>query len=75
MRVLTEISTTDFFNGYSKSQDILFSLALGIYPHLNVKDAAFCLVYKGKQYNLRTSSILHMERMDIRHQLLAVREE
>lgn len=54
-----------FFNGYSKTTDIFFSMALGVYPHLNVKDAAFCVVVDGVQHNLRSSAILGMERMDI----------
>ena len=54
-----------FFNGYSKTEDVFFAMALGVYPHLNVKDATFCLTLDGVQYNLRASALLGMERMDI----------
>lgn len=55
-----------FFNGYSHDGDIFFSAALGVYPHLNIMDGAFCVVYKGVQHNLRVSRHLGMERMDTR---------
>ena len=28
-----------FFNGYSRSSDVFFAAALGVYPHLNIMDA------------------------------------
>ena len=53
-----------FFNGYSKDGDVFFAAAMGIYPHLNVIDASFCVVHEGKQYNVHSSRILGMERME-----------
>src|SRR6202000_3094509 len=38
----------------------------GVYPHLNVMDAAFSIVAGGVQHNLRASRLLAMERMDTR---------
>lgn len=52
-----------FFSGYTHDGGVFFALAFGIYPHLNVKDAAFCVVLDGVQHNLRASVELHMERM------------
>jgi hypothetical protein len=54
-----------FFNGYTRDGSVFFALALGIYPHLNVKDAAFCVVVNGVQHNLRASAELRMERLDM----------
>lgn len=53
-----------FFNGYHKSEDIFFAAALGVYPYVNVMDAAFSLIVDGVQHNLLASRVLHMERMD-----------
>ncbi len=53
-----------FFNGYSSDGSSFFALALGVYPHLNVMDGAFCVVADGVQHNLRASRVLGMERMD-----------
>ena len=30
-----------FFNGYTPDGELFFAAALGVYPHLNVMDAAF----------------------------------
>jgi hypothetical protein len=54
-----------FFNGYSTDGRIHFALALGVYPHLNIMDAAFAVRINDRQYNLRASRHLGMERMDI----------
>ncbi|MCH7630228.1 MAG: hypothetical protein IH997_16220 [Proteobacteria bacterium] len=54
-----------FFNGYAPDGSGFFAVAFGIYPHLNVADAAFCVVRDGKQYNLHASRELNMERMDL----------
>ncbi|WP_225007949.1 MULTISPECIES: hypothetical protein [Novosphingobium] len=54
-----------FFNGYAPDGSGFFAVAFGIYPHLNVADAAFCVVRNGKQYNLHASRELNMERMDL----------
>ena len=45
-------------------ESVFFAAALGVYPHLNVMDAAFCVVHDGVQHNLRASRLLNMERMD-----------
>jgi hypothetical protein len=55
-----------FFNGYSADGSIFFAAALGVYPQLDVIDAAFCLVIDGKQHNIRASRRLNSERMDLR---------
>jgi hypothetical protein len=55
-----------FFNGYSPDGELFFAAALGVYPHLNIMDAAFCVIHDGRQYNLHASRILHMERLDTR---------
>ena len=57
-----------FFNGYpaDAGTDGFFAAALGVYPHLNVIDAAFCVLIGGRQVNLHASRGLGMERMDTR---------
>jgi hypothetical protein len=55
-----------FFNGYRKDGGLFFAAALGVYPHLNVMDAAFCVIRGNKQYNVNASRTLHMERLDTR---------
>ena len=54
-----------FFNGYAASGDEagFFAVAFGVYPHLNVADAAFVVVRDGVQIALHASKILNMERM------------
>ena len=54
-----------FFNGYSADGSIFFAAALGVYPHLDVIDAAFCLLIDGKQHNVRASRRLGGERMNL----------
>ena len=53
-----------FFNGYDLEDDIFFAAALGVYPYVNVMDAAFSLIVDGVQHNLLASKSMHMERMD-----------
>ena len=55
-----------FFNGYSPDGSVFFAAALGVYPALNIMDGSFCVVVDGVQHNLRTSRIMHMERMATR---------
>src|SRR5215470_14582347 len=55
-----------FFNGYTPDGSVFFAAALGVYPHLDVIDAAFCLLIEGKQHNIRASRRLNSERMDLR---------
>lgn len=54
-----------FFNGYDPSGTVFFAAALGVYPQLDVMDAAFCVVVDGRQYNLRASKHLASERLDM----------
>lgn len=54
-----------FFNGYSADGSVFFAAALGVYPHLDVIDAAFCLIIDGKQHNVRASRRLGGERMNL----------
>ena len=61
-----------FFNGYSRDGDVFFGAAMGIYPHLNVIDASFCVAHEGRQYNVHASRCLHMERLDTRAGPIAV---
>ena len=53
-----------FFNGYDAEGSVFFAAALGVYPHLNVMDAALSVIADGVQHNLRASRLLDMERMD-----------
>ena len=53
-----------FFNGYNREGTLFFAAALGVYPLLNIMDAAFCVVVDGVQHNLHASRHLKMERMD-----------
>ena len=61
-----------FFNGYSRDGDSFFAVAMGIYPHLNVIDAAFSVIHEGRQHNVRASRCLRMERMDTHAGAIAV---
>ncbi|WP_395647805.1 hypothetical protein [Terricaulis sp.] len=55
-----------FFNGYSADGALFFAAALGVYPQLDVMDAAFCVSVGSKQHNVRASRRLHGERMNLR---------
>ncbi len=54
-----------FFNGYAMEGELFFAAAFGVYPHLNIADAAFCVVRDGVQVNLHASRWLNMERMEL----------
>jgi hypothetical protein len=54
-----------FFNGQGSEGEGFFAAALGVYPHLNIADASFCVVRDGVQICLHASRWLMMERMDI----------
>lgn len=54
-----------FFNGYSADGSIFFAAALGIYPQLDIMDAAFCVSIDGKQNNLRASKRMGSERLNL----------
>lgn len=61
-----------FFNGYSPDGAVFFAAALGVYPHVNVMDAAFAVTIDGVQRNLHASRVFHSERMDTRVGPIAV---
>lgn len=54
-----------FFNGYSPDGSIFFAAALGVYPQLDIMDAAFCVSIDGQQHNLRASKRMGSERLDL----------
>jgi hypothetical protein len=56
-----------FFNGYSAEagDTSFFAAAFGVYPHLNIADAAFVVVRNGVETALHASRCLEMERMDL----------
>ena len=54
-----------FFNGYGVEGGDFFAMAFGVYPHLNIADASFCVIRNGVQTNLHASRWLNMERMDL----------
>src|SRR5262245_37561536 len=56
-----------FFNGYSTQagNTSFFAVAFGVYPHLNIADAAFVVLRNGVETALHASRCLNMERMDI----------
>ncbi len=53
-----------FFNGYK--DDLFFAIALGVYPQLNIMDAAFCISLDGMQHNLRFSKAMHLDRLGMK---------
>ena len=53
-----------FFNGYSADGETFFAAAMGIYPHLNIIDAAVSILRDGKQHSVFFSRPLNMERMN-----------
>ncbi|KPF79362.1 hypothetical protein IP88_01980 [alpha proteobacterium AAP81b] len=56
-----------FFNGFSADGRVFFALAFGLYPQLDIMDAAFSIVVDGRQHILRAS-----RRMDGNRAALAV---
>jgi hypothetical protein len=54
-----------FFNGYAPDGSDFFAVAFGVYPHLDVADAHFCVVRGGMQHCLHASRRLGMERMEL----------
>ncbi len=56
-----------FFNGYSPlaGDRAFFAAAFGVYPHLNIADAAFVVVRDGVEIALHASRCLDMERMNL----------
>ena len=56
-----------FFNGYSATPGdrAFFAAAFGVYPHLNIADAAFVVIRDGVEIALHASRCLDMERMNL----------
>jgi hypothetical protein len=56
-----------FFNGYAMQagDKAFFAAAFGVYPHLNIADAAFVVVRGGVETALHASRWLKMERLDL----------
>ncbi len=54
-----------FFNGYAPDGSTFFAAAFGVYPHLDIVDAHFCIVRDGVQHCLHASRKLGMERMEL----------
>lgn len=54
-----------FFNGYTPDGSVYFAVGFGIYPHLNIMDGSFSVIYDGVQHNVRASRIMGMERTDL----------
>lgn len=61
-----------FFNGQSADGGLFFAVALGVYPHLNICDAAVALMDGASTRSVFASRILHHERMDTRAGPIAV---
>ena len=55
-----------FFNGYNRSGEVFFAAALGVYPYVNVMDAAFSVVVDGVQHNVYGSKAMYLERLDLK---------
>jgi hypothetical protein len=53
-----------YFQGYQPDQGICFGAALGVYPNLNLMDAAFMVQQDGVQHSVFASRHLDGERMD-----------
>lgn len=53
-----------YFQGYSPDQRIFFGAALGVYPNLNLVDAAFMVQREGQQRSVFASRHLNGNRMD-----------
>ena len=61
-----------YFQGYDAAGALFFGAALGVYPHLNLIDAAFMIQRDGVQHSLFASRHLDHERMDTRVGPIAV---
>lgn len=53
-----------FFNGYSRDGDTYFAAAMGTYPNRRVMDSAFSIIRNGRQYVVRASRIMGLERTE-----------
>jgi hypothetical protein len=55
-----------FFNGYSRTGDLFFAAALGLYPNRRVMDGAFSVVRDGRQHVVRASRLAPADRRETR---------
>lgn len=53
-----------FFNGFDRSGERFFAVALGVYPNRRVMDAAFSCIVDGVQHNVRGSRACPADRTD-----------
>jgi len=51
-----------FFNGFDANGELMFALAMGVYPNRQVMDAAFAVVRGGVQHNCRSSRMCATDR-------------
>lgn len=54
-----------YFQGYDAGNERFFGAALGVYPHLNIADAAFMIQRDGVQHSVFASRHLDGERMNL----------
>jgi hypothetical protein len=54
-----------YFGGWSPDGSLLFAVAFGIYPHLNIADAHLTIVRDGRQHCLHASKVLHSDRASL----------
>ena len=55
-----------FFNGYTRDGELIFAVAMGLYPNRRVMDAAVSVVRAGRQHVLRASRLAPLERTELR---------
>src|SRR5215475_11447841 len=55
-----------FFNGYTRTGDLFFAAAMGLYPNRRVMDAAFSVLCAGRQLSVRASRLAPVERAETR---------
>ena len=51
-----------FFNGYDDDGDLVFAVALGVYPNRRIIDAAITVVHAGRQRSLHASGRMPLDR-------------
>jgi len=55
-----------FFNGFTRDAELCFGAALGLYPNRRIMDAAFSVVWRGRQHSLYASRLAPQERTETR---------
>lgn len=55
-----------FFHGYTKTADLYFAVAMGLYPNRQVMDASLSVVRGGRQHSLHASRRAPLERSETR---------